>query len=101
VVGEDATLLGNKRYSTHTLYIGPGEARDVIIQAPTFDGTAPTASDGLGTYNVYYLKNRSPHKLVNPGVPGLGGMMTEVRVYDNGSGPAVPAQTAPNETYGV
>jgi len=99
VVGEDATLLGDKRYSTHTLYIGPGEARDVIIQAPLFDGTPGlTHTDDWGTYNVYYLKNRSPHKLVNAGVSGLGGMMTEVRVY----GPDHPAsaQTAPNQTYG-
>jgi hypothetical protein len=34
-------------------------------------------------------------KLSNNGLPGPGGMMTEVRVYQN----ALPAQTAVSQTY--
>jgi hypothetical protein len=34
-------------------------------------------------------------KLSNAGAPGLGGMATEVRVYQS----ALPAQTAPSQTY--
>jgi hypothetical protein len=100
VVGEDATLLrspsgADLTYETNTLYIGPGEARDVIFNAPAYDASRRSASDTLGPYNVYYFKNRSAWKLSNNGAPGLGGMMTEVRVYQN----PLPAQLAPNETY--
>ncbi len=90
VVGEDAMLLygpggltDDTSYLTNALYIGPGEARDVIFEAPNFDGSASnTDSDDWGTYNFYRLQNRSPHKLTNNGASGLGGMVTEVRVYD-------------------
>jgi FtsP/CotA-like multicopper oxidase with cupredoxin domain len=100
VVGEDATLLrspagADLTYETNTLYIGPGEARDVIFTAPAYDASRRSASDTLGAYNVYYFKNRSAWKLSNNGAPGLGGMITEVRVYQN----PLPAQLAPNETY--
>jgi FtsP/CotA-like multicopper oxidase with cupredoxin domain len=109
VVGQDATFLGpgtslgvtygDRRYTTNTLYIGPGEARDVLFTAPAYSGSAPTFSDSWGTYNRYFFRNRDYRKLQNNGSPGgggangaqtgLGGMATEVRVYASGS--AVPA----------
>jgi FtsP/CotA-like multicopper oxidase with cupredoxin domain len=100
VVGEDATLLRSPigtdlSYWTNTLYMGPGEARDVIFTAPAYDAARPSGSDGRGGYNVYYFKNRSARKLSNNGVRGPGGMMTEVRVYQA----ALPPQSSPNETY--
>ncbi len=101
VVGHDATLLrspdgSDLSYYTNTIYIGPGEARDVIFEAPAFDPTAETGTDSIGTYNVYLLKNRNYFAQTNDGLPGLGGMVTEVRVY-NGS--PLPPQTKPNETF--
>jgi FtsP/CotA-like multicopper oxidase with cupredoxin domain len=100
VVGEDATLLrspagADLSYWTNTLYIGPGEARDVIFTAPAYNAARPSGSDTRGAYNLYFFKNRSAWKLSNDGAPGPGGMMTEVRVYQN----PLPAQTAPNQTY--
>jgi FtsP/CotA-like multicopper oxidase with cupredoxin domain len=101
VVGEDATFLRNgtsdRAYWTNTLYIGPGEARDVLFTAPAYDSGRRSGSDALGTYNVYFFKSRNAWQLSNDGAPGPGGMMTEVRVYDPAT--PVPAQTAPNQTY--
>ena len=100
VVGQDASLLRNgsvdTSYWTNTIYIGPGEARDVLVDAPTYDALKEHHTDGRGTYNVYYFKNRDFRKLSNNGVPGLGGMMTEVRVYQ---GSPLPAQTKVSQTY--
>jgi manganese oxidase len=100
VVGEDATLLrgttgADLSYRTSTLYIGPGEARDVLVTAPAFDAARPGGSDGRGPYNRYWLRNRDPKKLSNNGAAGLGGMATQMRVYQN----ALPAQTTAGETY--
>jgi FtsP/CotA-like multicopper oxidase with cupredoxin domain len=109
VIGQDATFLGagtslgvtygDRRYSTNTLYIGPGEARDVLFTAPSYSGSAPTFTDAWGTYNRYFFRNRDYRKLANNGDPGgggangaisrLGGMATEVRVYAPGT--SVPA----------
>lgn len=102
VVGEDATLRRSPAgvdtsYWTNTLYIGPGEARDVLFTAPPFNPSAPTAADSHGrTYNTYLFKNRDFRRLSNGGVPGLGGMATEVRVYQ---GSPLPAQTVVGQTY--
>jgi FtsP/CotA-like multicopper oxidase with cupredoxin domain len=103
VVGQDASLLRNgavdTSYWTNTLYIGPGEARDVLLDAPPYTSARPSGSDSWGAYNVYYLKNRDWRKLSNFGsaAPGPGGMMTEVRVYS----PArpLPTQTVVSQTY--
>jgi FtsP/CotA-like multicopper oxidase with cupredoxin domain len=100
VVGEDATLLrspsgADLSYTTNTLYIGPGEARDVLFTAPAYNAARGVLADAFGNYNRYFFKNRSAWKLSNNGAPGLGGMATEVRVYQN----TLPAQTAPNQTY--
>lgn len=103
VVGEDATVLrsfasphGDLSYVTNTLYMGPGEARDVIFEAPPFDAAKDSGSDNKGTYNRYLFHNRSANKLANPNTPGLGGMATEVRVYPTGT---LAAQTSAGETY--
>ena len=53
------------------------------------------ARTARGNYNVYYFKNRDWRKLSNNGAPGPGGMMTEVRVYQN----PLPAQTVVSQTY--
>jgi FtsP/CotA-like multicopper oxidase with cupredoxin domain len=101
VVGEDATLLrgsggADTSYQTNIIYIGPGEARDVLFTAPAFNASAAVFTDAVGSYNKYFFKNRNYQKLTNNGAPGLGGMVTELRVY-NGS--PLPAQATANQTY--
>jgi len=99
VIGQDASLLRNDgvdtSYWTNTLYVGPGEARDVLFDAPAYDAARPSGSDTVGNYNVYYFKNRDWRKLWNNGTEP-GGMMTEVRVYQ---GSPLPAQTVVSQTY--
>jgi FtsP/CotA-like multicopper oxidase with cupredoxin domain len=100
VVGQDASLLRNGAtdisYLTDNIYIGPGEARDVLFDAPPFEADRPSGTDSVGAYNVYYFKNRDWRKLSNNGAPGPGGMMTEVRVYPTGT---LPAQVVASQTY--
>ena len=100
VVGQDASLLrdgtNDLSYVTDTVYVGPGEARDVLFDAPDFDPGRPSGSDSVGAYNVYYFKNRDWRRLSNLGQPGPGGMMTEVRVYD---GSPLDAQQIVGQTY--
>jgi hypothetical protein len=67
----------------------------VLFDAPVYNASRPSGSDGRGAYNVYYFKNRDWRKLSNTGAAGAGGMMTEVRVYAN----ALPAQTVVSQTY--
>jgi FtsP/CotA-like multicopper oxidase with cupredoxin domain len=100
VIGQDASLLRrgtvDTSYWTNTLYIGPGEARDVLFDAPAYDAARPSGSDGRGNYNVYLFKNRDWRRLSNFGAPsGPGGMQTEVRVYQT----PLPAQTVVSQTY--
>ena len=100
VIGQDASLLRNgtvdTSYWTNTLYIGPGEARDVLFDAPAYAAARPSGSDGRGNYNVYRFKNRDWRRLSNFGAPPkAGGMQTEVRVYQN----PLPAQTVVSQTY--
>jgi FtsP/CotA-like multicopper oxidase with cupredoxin domain len=100
VVGQDASFLSNGAnnppgYATNTIYIGPGEARDVLFTAPAYNAARPSGTDGRGSYNVYFLKNRDWRRLSNDGASGLGGMATEVRVYAN----ALPAQSVVSETF--
>jgi FtsP/CotA-like multicopper oxidase with cupredoxin domain len=101
VIGQDASLLRDgtvdTSYWTNTLYIGPGEARDVLFDAPAYNGLRPFGSDSVGNYNVYNFKNRDWRRLTNFGAPpGPGGMMTEVRVYE---GSPLPTQTVVSQTY--
>jgi FtsP/CotA-like multicopper oxidase with cupredoxin domain len=105
VVGEDATLLrgpggADLSYKTTTIYAGPGEARDAIFVAPPYDATSVSGSTlARGPWNTYLFKNRSYQKLNNNGstdaATGLGGMVTEIRVYRD----ALPAQVRPNQTH--
>ncbi len=95
VVGHDATYLGPNKYQTNSLYVGPGEARDALITAPAYSATIAGGSDGAGNYNVYWFRNRSTHRLKNNTEAGLGGMVTQVRVYPAGT---LPPQTGPNQT---
>jgi FtsP/CotA-like multicopper oxidase with cupredoxin domain len=80
VVGKDATLLRGRggediSYETNTISIGPGESFDAIFTAPAWSGS--------GTYDTYLLYNRNLDRLRNAdGVPGQGGQMTQVRIYD-------------------
>ncbi len=90
IVGRDATFLRGRdgtdlSYMTDTIEIGPGESYDAIFEAPGYIGP--------GTYDTYLLYNRNYTYLHNPGVSGLGGQMTEVRVYPSGT---LGAQTVPN-----
>jgi FtsP/CotA-like multicopper oxidase with cupredoxin domain len=99
VVGQDASLLrdgsASTAYWTDTIYMGPGEARDVLFDAPAYDAARPSGSDTKGNYNVYLFKNRDWRRLSNNGAPGPGGMMTEVRVYQNPLDP----QSVVSQTY--
>ena len=51
-IGQDASLLRNgsvdTSYWTNTLYIGPGEARDVLFDAPAYNAARPSGSDSRG-----------------------------------------------------
>ena len=89
VVGEDAALLRNGSvnlsYMTNTVYIGPGETRDVLFTAPA----------SVGSDNTYWLRTRNIHRLTNGGASGLGGQVTQVRVSPGTLG----SQTHPNQTY--
>ena len=102
VIGEDATLLrgplgADLSYETNTLYIGPGETRDVLFTAPAFDpGSVSGTSPNYGPWNTYFLKNRNYDRQSNNGAPGLGGMVTEVRVFNPANVPALPLQ-GPND----
>ncbi len=105
VVGHDATFLGDRIYETNTVYIGPGECRDVIIEAPNYNAALPVYTDGGGrSYNRYWLKNRNYQALLNDDSFGpltteeaqMGGMVTQVRVYSNTLDP----QDDPNQTFG-
>jgi FtsP/CotA-like multicopper oxidase with cupredoxin domain len=110
VVGEDAAFLRNSSglgdvdlsYETNTIYVGPGEARDAIVTAPAFDSSSfeVDADAGGREYNRYWLRNRNVHRLTNDGYAGLGGQVTEFRVYNPaGPGGPLPAQSHPNETF--
>jgi len=101
VVGEDATLLrgpggADLSYLTNTVYIGPGESRDMLFTAPTFDDSLPFETDANGRYNIYWLKNRNLARLTNDQLPGLGGQVTQVWVYE---GTPLTDQLHPNQTY--
>jgi FtsP/CotA-like multicopper oxidase with cupredoxin domain len=98
VIGQDASLLRDgttdTSYWTDSLMIGPGEARDVLIDAPPYAAARPGGTDPAGSYNVYYFRNRDWRRLSSPETAGPSGMMTEVRVY-----PSLPAQTVVSQTY--
>jgi len=96
VVGHDANYLDDLSYETGVIYIGPGEARDVLFTAPAYNAALPGGTDAAGDYNVYWFKNRNYQRLVNGTESGLGGMVTQVRVYANGT---LGMQDRPNQTF--
>jgi FtsP/CotA-like multicopper oxidase with cupredoxin domain len=86
IVGKDATYLNGRdgtdlSYLTNTVYIGPGESVDAIIDMPS-----------VASPKTFLLYNRNLAYLHNPGEDGAGGQMTEIHVFPSGVGP----QTAPN-----
>jgi FtsP/CotA-like multicopper oxidase with cupredoxin domain len=96
VVGKDATPLrgigtgglrngADTSYYTDTIHIGAGESYDAIFTAPAKTGTG---------YDTYLLHNAAMGALSIPGMAGLGGQLTEIRVYAAGS---IPPQSQPNE----
>ena len=100
VVGQDASLLRNWRASIRPT--GPTPSTSGPVRRVTCSSTRrrttparPSGSDARGSYNVYFFKNRDYRKLSNHGAAGPGGMMTEVRVYQN----TLPAQTVVGQTY--
>ena len=106
VVGEDATFLrgplgADLTYETNTVYIGPGETRDVLFEAPAFDAGSASGSSTYGPWNTYQFKNRNYDRQTNGGANGLGGMVTEVRVFNPANLPALPVQNPSdlNKTY--
>ena len=73
----------------------------MLFTAPAFVGSPASVvkTDGRGDYNAYLFKNRNLHRLNNDGqvdpATGLGGMATEVRVYQG----TLPVQSAANEFF--
>lgn len=89
VVGRDATFLRGRdgtdfSFMTNTIYLGTGSTADIIFTAPPLQGS---------TTNKYLFYNRNFNRLVNPGMPGLGGHMTEIRIQPPGT---LQPQTIPN-----
>ncbi len=98
VVGKDATPLrglnssgvrqgADTSYYTDTIYIGAGESYDAIF-------TVPATSAAPGSHDTYLLFNNALGNLTRPGGAGLGGQMTEVRVFPAGT---LPQQTQPQQ----
>jgi len=90
VVGKDATYLRGQdgvtdlTYTTDCVTFNAGESTDAIFVAPPHTG---------GGYDTYLLYNRNYDRLNSGGGAGLGGQMTEIRVWATGTlGP----QTVPN-----
>ena len=120
MVGEDANYLRGPQsapgawgvdlsYFTDTVYIGPGDSRDAIITAPAYSGSGLLDPNILPSnpYDRYLLMNRDLDRLNNYGgttsepgnvvIDGLGGQVTEVRVYRD----PIPVQALGdyNKTY--
>ena len=86
--------------ATNTIYIGPGESRDVIFVAPPFvpgarQAPRRRAGPGTRTCSRTAATSGSTTTAATDAATGLGGMVTEVRVYQN----PLPAQTRPNQTH--
>ena len=87
VVAKDASLLRGRdgtdlSYLTNSVYIGPGESYDAIFTAPN-----------VSSPKTFLLYNRNYARLHNPGMAGLGGQMTEIRVFPANT---LGAQAGPN-----
>jgi len=84
VIGKDAKYLGPQVYQTDAVDVGVGESFDLIFTAPPKTGAG---------FDTYIFANSNLSRLHNPGVAGLGGQMTEIRVYAAGT---LPTQSGPN-----
>jgi FtsP/CotA-like multicopper oxidase with cupredoxin domain len=98
VVGRDAQMMRGRdnsdlSYYSESLPVPAGEAFDGIFVAPTSGSTTYDAAVHA-YYDTYIFYNRAVGHDTNPGVPGLGGQATEVRVYPAG---ALAPQTAAND----
>ena len=100
VVGQDASLLRDNgddlSYDTDTLYIGPGEARDVLFDAPPYDNRRPSGSDSSAATTSTTSRTGTGGVCPTWAPPVTGGMMTEVRVYPLGT---LDPQTVVSQTY--
>jgi hypothetical protein len=100
IVGKDAALLKNgtvRNYiTTNSVDVSPGESRDVIFTAPAYNAGVPGGTDTHGRFNTYLFYDRNFHDSGNAGSPGLGGMTTEIRVYESGLPAQLDSQTSPN-----
>jgi hypothetical protein len=100
IVAKDAMLLKNgsvRNYiTTNSVDVSPGESRDVIFTAPAYSGALPGASDSYGPYNTYLFYDRNYHDASNGGGAGVGGMVTEIRIYQSGLPAQADSQTTPN-----
>jgi len=102
VVAKDAVLLKNgsvtNYINTNSVEVAPGESRDVIFTAPAYQPTGlPGGTDPAhGPYNSYLFYDRDYHDTGNAGGTGLGGMITEIRVFPSGLPAQADSQTTPN-----
>ncbi len=99
VIAKDAVLMKGRDstptdYTTNTVYIGPGEATDVIFTAPDHSGNLGTSGKGYDTYLIY---NRNFATAASGSAAGYSGQMTEVRIYPNSGSAKLPAQVNPND----
>lgn len=90
VIGKDATILRGRdgadtSYFTNNVMIVAGEGIDAIFTAP--------AHSGGPAYDTYLLYNRAYLRSGNLSADGIGGQVTEVRVYPSGT---LPEQTIPH-----
>lgn len=130
VIAHDASLLigrdgtSDLTYTTRRVELGPGEARDIIFEAPAYDDAAAVddvlADQTTGVvrrFNRYLLKTRNHDRLSNdggvfadgPSYAGAsgtyGGMVTEIWVYPDDAEAAtlghapLPPQNYANETF--
>lgn len=130
VIAHDASMLIGKdgtsdlTYTTRRIELGPGEARDVLFNAPAYDdGTAVSdtvanRNGHLRKFNRYIMKSRNNHRNSNDGFTdgsdgptyagagdSYGGMVTEVWVYPTLTDAAtlnqdgLPDQISINETF--
>lgn len=100
IVAKDAALLKNgsvRNYlTTNSVDVSPGESRDVLFTAPPYNASLPGGSDSIGAYNTHLFYDRNFHDSGNGGGAGIGGMVTEIRVYQGGLPPQADSQTSPN-----
>ncbi len=100
VIGQDASLLRNgsvdTSYWTNTLYIGPGEARDVLFDAPAYAALGRPGRTAAAT-----TTSTSSRTATGAGCP-ISGRRREPAGCRPRSGCTripLPAQTVVSQTY--